>query len=380
MFQSYLFPISYAFMTFPLAALFFTLPFMIVQYRRHGYIHKVRALMLYLLLLYLMNAFYLVLLPLPASRHNLPPTGNSIQSIPFQFIQDIMQSFRAGSTDAPKSYWSVLSEPAFLQILFNVLLTVPFGMFLNYYFRTRWVVCLMLSFSLSLFFEVTQITGIYGFYDHPYRVFDVDDLMANTFGGILGFWVASWISGLLPKIEQLDAEANLVDKRVTFLRRSIAFMMDSCVVFLFYLTLRFLYVPGAYWIATGVYYILLPWLTNGRTVGKWVVRIHLQGLNGAKISLWGLLKRYGVLYCVFFGLQVLLLEPKVVDLLSSAWYLRLQGLFLLIDLLFFVHLIIKVFKKDSMLFYESISGTIHAISWPEKMGSQTEDVPPVSVN
>ncbi|NUU64329.1 VanZ family protein [Paenibacillus agri] len=380
MFQSYLFPISYAFMTFPIAALFFTLPFMIVQYRRHGYIHKVRALMLYLLLLYLMNAFYLVLLPLPASRHNLPPTGNSIQSIPFQFVQDIMQSFRAGSADAPKSYWSILSEPAFLQVLFNALLTVPFGMFLNYYFRTRWVVCLMLSFSLSLFFEVTQITGIYGFYDHPYRVFDVDDLMANTLGGILGFRAASWISGLLPKIEQLDAEANLVDKRVTFLRRSIAFMMDIGVVFLFYLALRFLYVPGAYWIATGVYYILLPWLTNGRTVGKWVVRIHLQGLNGAKISLWGLLKRYGVLYWAFFGLQVLLLEPKVVDLLSSAWYLRLQGLFLLVDLLFFIHLIIRVFKKDSLLFYESISGTIHAISWPEKIGSQTEDIPPVSVN
>ncbi|MFC3746525.1 VanZ family protein [Paenibacillus sp. GCM10012306] len=380
MFRSYLFPISYAFMTFPIAALFFTLPFMIVQYRRHGYIHKVRALMLYLLLLYLMNALYLVLLPLPASRHNLAPTGNSIQSIPFQFIQDIMQGFRAGSADAPKSYWSILSEPAFLQVLFNVLLTVPFGMFLNYYFRTRWVVCLMLSFSLSLFFEVTQITGIYGFYDHPYRVFDVDDLMANTLGGILGFRAASWISGLLPRIEQLDAEANLVNKRVTSLRRSLAFMMDLCVLLLIYLLLRFLNVPGAYWIATGIYYILLPRLTNGRTFGKWVVRIHLQGLNGTKITLWELVKRYGVLYWGFFGLQVLLLEPKVVDALSSSWYLRLQGLFMLIDLLFFIHLIIKILKKDSVLFYESISGTSHAISWPEKMGSPKEEVPPVSVN
>lgn len=61
MFHSYLFPISYAFMTFPVAALFFTLPFLIVQYRKHGYINKVRAIMLYLLLLYLMNAYFLVL-------------------------------------------------------------------------------------------------------------------------------------------------------------------------------------------------------------------------------------------------------------------------------------------------------------------------------
>jgi glycopeptide antibiotics resistance protein len=379
MFQSYLFPISYAFMTFPIAALFFTLPFLIVQYRRHGYINKVRALMLYLLLLYLMNALYLVLLPLPASMHNLPRAGSSIQPIPFQFIQDIMQGTRI-SYNAISSYWSLLREPAFLQVLFNVLLTVPFGMFLNYYFRTRWVVCLMLSFGLSLFFEVTQITGIYGIYDHPYRVFDVDDLMANTLGGIIGFRVAAWISGLLPRIEKLDAEADLSAKRVTYLRRGIAFMLDGCVWILCYVILRMLQVPGAYWIGTGAFFIVVPLLTNGRTFGKWVVRIKLQSADGERISLWGLIVRYGLLYWGFFGLHTLLLEPKVMHALSSPWNVIVQALALLIDLLFLIHLITRVFKKDSVLFYEAISKTTHTISWPEKQGKQADTVVTASVD
>lgn len=92
MFQSYLFPISYAFLTFPIAALLFTVPFLIIQYRRHGYIHKYRAVLLYLLLLYMMNAFYLVILPLPKTIHNDPLDVSSyMQWIPFQFIQDIIR-------------------------------------------------------------------------------------------------------------------------------------------------------------------------------------------------------------------------------------------------------------------------------------------------
>lgn len=137
MFHSYFFPISYAFMMFPIAALIFTLPFLIVQYRRHGYIHKLRALILYLLLLYLMNAYFLVLLPMPSSRHNMAPSGSMMQLVPLQFIQDIIDGSKI-IPDQISTYWSLLREPAFLQVIFNIALTVPFGLFLGYYFRTRW--------------------------------------------------------------------------------------------------------------------------------------------------------------------------------------------------------------------------------------------------
>ncbi|UUZ86217.1 VanZ family protein [Paenibacillus sp. P26] len=224
----YLLPISYAFLTFPVAALLFTLPFLIVQYRRHGYINKIRALLLYLFLLYLMNALFLVILPLPASRHNSPPDAASyVQWIPLHFILDIMKETEV-RLDQPSTYLHLLKERAFLQVIFNMFLTVPFGMFLRYYFRAGWSKCLVTTFLLSLFFEVTQVTGIYGFYDYPYRLFDVDDLLMNTAGGMIGFVAAEWLSSVLPRIDLLDANVDLKQKRVSYTRRGIAFLLDWC--------------------------------------------------------------------------------------------------------------------------------------------------------
>jgi len=364
MVQSYLFPISYAFMAFPLAALLFTLPFLIVQYRRHGYIHKTRALILYLLLLYLMNAFFLVLMPLPASRHNLPPSAAAIQYIPFQFVQDIINHSTVSSDD-PSTYWSLLREPALLQVLFNMVLTVPFGMFLSYYFRTRWVVCILLAFGLSLSFEVTQITAIFGFYDYAYRIFDVDDLITNTLGAIIGYKIASWISALLPRIEQLDSHVDRSAKRVTFTRRGLAFLIDGALCLGGIALLSFWPVHITYWLITGLYYMLIPALAHGQTPGKWMVRIRVAAGNGKRLSLWALMIRYGLLYWVVMGLHVLL-TPTVLHHLPSLVNWTLQVLVLGTDLWFLSHCLRHILKKDRLLFYERASHTSHVIAWPER--------------
>ncbi len=280
MFESYLFPIAYAFMAFPVAALFFTLPFLVVQYRRHGYINKVRAFVLYLFLLYLMNAVFLVMLPLPATRHNPPLSAGTMQLVPFNFIQDILKETSVVK-GVPSTYLHLLKERAVLQVLFNVLLTVPFGMLVRYYFRFGPLRCLLLSFLLSLFFEVTQLTGIYGIFDHAYRVFDVDDLMTNTLGGIIGFLAAEWLSGLLPRIEHLDKGVDLSAKRVSYTRRGLAFLFDIVICGVLLLICNMLRIPGAYFVSTGLYFMLLPYLTGGCTFGKWLVRIRLSDNPGA---------------------------------------------------------------------------------------------------
>lgn len=82
--------------------------------------------------------------------------------MPLQFVQDIIRETSVSPAHL-SSYVHLLKERAFLQVVFNVVMTVPFGMFLRYYFRARWGWCLILSFILSLFFEVTQLTGLYGF-------------------------------------------------------------------------------------------------------------------------------------------------------------------------------------------------------------------------
>lgn len=364
MFESYLFPISYAFMSFPAAALLFTLPFLIVQYRRYGYIHKLRAMILYLLLLYLLNVFYLIMLPFPDSRHNLPPAGGSLQLTPLQFIGEILHSSRF-TADDPSTYVSLLSEPPFYQAVFNVLLTVPFGMFLGYYFRTRWVVCILLSFSLSLLFEITQITAIYGFFDHPYRVFDVDDLITNTLGGIAGYRIALWISAALPQIERLDANEDLGAKRVTYTRRGIAFMLDACVWLPAAFLLSLSRVPYPLWITLAFYFILIPRITGGRTPGKWVVRIRVQGKSGG-LRLWMLIVRFGLLYAVLPGMNILLFDSAYAAALNPELAATARGMVLLVDLLFLIHLIISMFSKKE-LFYERFSSTRNLITWPDKV-------------
>jgi glycopeptide antibiotics resistance protein len=347
-------------MMFPIAAALFAVPFMIVQYRRHGYIHKVRAVVLYLLLLYLMNALFLILLPLPASVHNAPPKADSyFQLVPFHFVADILRE-TAVRADQPSTYWHLLKERAVWQVLFNIVLTVPFGMFLRYYFRANWLRCLLLSLGLSLLFETTQVTGIFGIYDYPYRLFDVDDLIANTGGGMVGFLVAEWVASHLPRIDKLDEQVDLTKKRVSYTRRGLAFLIDWFVLAPAMAILRVFDVPYPYVAAVLIYFIGVPYFTNGRTIGKWVVRIRLKG-RGEHVRLDELLLRYGVLYLLVFGLNLL----DVVYLAShgSRIVAALGAIALFVmDAAFGVHLIRCMIARKRKLFYEERSGTEHVIS------------------
>lgn len=384
MLANYLFPITYAFGAFPIVALLFTLPFLVVQYRRHGYVNKVRAFVLYLFLLYLLNALFLVMLPLPASRHNLPLRDGALQLIPFRFIQDIVKETVIVPGE-PSTYWRVLQERAFLQVIFNVALTVPFGMLIRYYFRSGPITSLILSFLLSLLIEVTQLTGIYGIYDYPYRVFDVDDLMTNTLGGMIGFLLAVWLSRYLPRIEHLDRGVNLATKRVTYTRRGLALFFDYLIWGALMTVIYRLGVKEAYFVSTGLYFMLMPYLTGGKTPGKWMVRIQLVGLpadegeqksNGSlaatvqrylsatkagrqTVGLLPLIVRYGLLYWGVFGLNRLIVFPPT-DM-PSLFRVLLAVLVLGVNMSFFIHVAKRFFRKEPLLFYEKISRTGHAI-------------------
>ncbi len=110
-----------------------------------------------------------------------------MQLSPFYFIQEISNHTSAILTK-PATYFYLLKESAFLQVAFNVLLTVPFGVYLRYYFRRSFLQTVCISFCLSLFFELTQVTGLYGIYNCAYRLFDIDDLFLNTLGGCNWFY------------------------------------------------------------------------------------------------------------------------------------------------------------------------------------------------
>ncbi|MEK0316289.1 VanZ family protein [Cohnella sp. 56] len=355
----YLFPISYAFLSFPVAAAVFTVPFLIVQYRRHGYIHKLRALILYLLLLYLLNAVYLILLPLPDSLHNAPPAADSyFQWTPFHFLADIARETRV-SFDRPSTYPLLFGERAVLQVAFNVLLTIPFGLFLRYYFRARWVRCLLLSFGLSLLFETTQVTGIFGIYDYPYRLFDVDDLMTNTLGGMIGYLAAEWLANRLPRIDRLDEGVDLSAKRVSYTRRLLAAAIDWCILLPVCAVLAVMHVPLLYAYASVVivYFVAVPYATNGRTAGKWVVRIRIRGRGDKeRVPLAALAARYGLLYLIAGGANLTYPIVAVRDFPPLALIPYAVGLFAL-NLWLAIHLIRCLFNRRRVPFHDKWSGT-----------------------
>lgn len=72
-------------------------------------------------------------------------------------------------------------------ILGNMLMFLPYGFFVGYYVRSeKWYVGLILSLITSISIEVTQM--LIG------RVFDIDDIMLNILGGMLGFYIFIYLN------------------------------------------------------------------------------------------------------------------------------------------------------------------------------------------
>ena len=77
------------------------------------------------------------------------------------------------------------------------------------------------TFLLSLFFELTQLTGLNFIYPRQYRLFDVDDLMINMLGGILGYFIMNKLKVLLPSREEINDSV-----KVSVLRKITSILID----------------------------------------------------------------------------------------------------------------------------------------------------------
>ncbi len=118
---------------------------------------------------------------------------------------------------------ALLREPAFLQIVLNVLLFVPLGYFVRVILHRGVVVATVLGLGLSLLIELTQKTGVWNLYDCAYRLFDVDDLIVNTLGATVG----SLLSILVVRRRRADV---VLPTTISFGRRLVGFASD--VVFI----------------------------------------------------------------------------------------------------------------------------------------------------
>ncbi len=278
-----------------------------------------------------------------------------MQLIPFTFIFDFLKETKV-QLNEPSTYLMILKERAFLQVILNVMLLMPLGVYCRYYFRKSLGKTVLITFLISLFFEITQITGLYGIYEAPYRLFDVDDLMLNTFGGMIGYLLAPKITYFLPGSDKFDVGIDLKSMQVGFIRRFVGAGIDILINFTIITVFNNLVVSV---VDLLLYYIILPYITNGITLGKLIVRIKIKGRR-ERITFKEILKRNGIL---FLTISIQLVLSFISPVFVVVYNLIISG-----------YILYKTIKNDKILFYERISGTKNVIVCNEKDTLEEENI------
>ncbi|MEV7068498.1 VanZ family protein [Streptomyces collinus] len=283
----YLLPIRTAALIFPGLALLMFVPTAVVIYRRHGVMTRWRVLSLYGGVYYALTALCLTIVPLPSPSVDVCakyPSFAHPQFMPGRAFADIWKEAHHRVTlDA-----LVLGNSAVWQTVFNLLLLLPLGVFVRIHFRKGLIVAAAAGLAGSLLFELTQYTGLWGLYACPYRLFAVDDLIANTAGAALGWAAAGPLARVLPALTTLDDRALDVHK-VPFGRRLVALLLDmtgaalltAAVAGLVFLGLgadAVLWVPPVVWV---LWFVMVPrW--SGATPGKHILLLKLVTRSGAR--------------------------------------------------------------------------------------------------
>lgn len=188
---------------FPFFAILFTVPILAFHFAYYKKFNIVRIGLDYAFLLYSLCFLAVVFLPLPSISQASKLSGHTIQYIPFHFIADIVKESPLRITNI-HTYIPALTNRAVLQVVFNIVLTIPFGMFLRFNYHMSFKRIIAYSFALSLFVEVMQLTGLCFIYKGSYRLCDIDDLMANTLGGYFGYRIMGMVEKHVPAIEFFD--------------------------------------------------------------------------------------------------------------------------------------------------------------------------------
>jgi len=363
MITQYLSPIAMSVGASLLILLLSALPYAIYNYRKRGQVPMRRTLIGYSFIWYLVAAYFLVILPLPSKEAVEALNTTHYNLKPFIFIEHFL-SYSGIDLSNPATYPSALLQPTAYTVYFNLFLTIPLGVYLRKYFGCNFFKTLLAGFLLSLFFEVTQLTGLYGFYPRPYRIFNVDDLFVNTIGAVMGFLMAPIFKGWTPEAETEDSFEKL--KEVTIPRRLLAFVIDLAVIAALYpLAQLFLenfflqnLIGGDFsfivaFLLSLIYFMGTTIALKKQTLGMAIVKISMHSYKGGEFSQARLLLRHLLFLLWFPGslgiLEVTVLEEPYLSFLYLAVFVILGAGFLDIG--------ISLNKGERKLIHERISKT-----------------------
>lgn len=227
-----------ALILWPTFSMLLTTPFIFARLIRRRRIIWSYVLGSYLLVLYGVGLLCFTLYPMPddptayCTAHNIQP-----QLIPFHWIADMLhESIR------------IVAE----QLIANIIFFIPLGALVFIYFRKPFSSALIWGFVFSIGIEIAQLTGNYGLYPCGYRLFDVDDLVMNTLGAIVGFLLAKVIGY---QIGQPPFSAPAAKN--TFFNRFLAWCLNVFFVLFFSLISQFVLTQFTSTRHFG--YVVIPW-------------------------------------------------------------------------------------------------------------------------
>ncbi len=353
--MNYVTAIKTAIFVFPIIAFLFTIPFILHQYHKYGSINRYRALIIYSFILYLIVIYFLVILPLPNIKDVSIPKGRTMNLVPFAFVSDFLTNSSFLFNDS-STYLKAFSEPSFYVAAFNILMTIPFGMYLRYYFKCSFKKVFLCGFLLSLFFELTQLTGLYFIYPYPYRLFDVDDLILNTFGSLLGYLLFGIIKGILPTREQIDKISLEKGKSVSGFRRLTSFCLDILICLVLYVGISLVFNNKFLkYILLFTYFVIIPYFYNGKTLGSSFLKLRLEFPNKTFLRL-SLRLVFLYFYYFFFNYFILTFGFSLINYFNLEKELYLVLLLIFISMLFYFINIFYLIVKNK-LFYDRLFKT-----------------------
>ncbi|WP_326565466.1 VanZ family protein [Amycolatopsis rhabdoformis] len=311
-------------------AFLLVVPYAVMSYRRRGEFGPGRAIAALGFLVYCCALITYTLLPTPEIDAAYCATHESLRHPvvnPLQFLSD-MKQFHTG----------LLGNPALRQVLFNVALFVPWGVFLRRLYLKGPAFAIASGFLVSLLIETTQLTGVWFLVDCPYRLFDTGDLLSNTIGAAVGALVAPVFGR---PHERLDAKAP---RPVRSGRRLFGMLLDLIAVTLLGVALNVAVVAVQLlldphkgvgnpvlsavlgeWVPALVLLLVVPLVGNGATPGQRAVLLTMVTKDDEKPSPSQMVVRFvfgSGGYFVAVGITTALAQPST---FTGLWIL-LSGL------------------------------------------------------
>lgn len=217
-------------------------PLLAWQHRRYGRLSPARLLGSAAVTVYVVALVTYTWLPLPERNEQWCAQNGVVGQNwqPFRFVETVTEAISAHGLAGSVTVVTVL------QVVFNVVLFLPWGAVVRGFLHRSVLTATLSGLVASVVIEATQATGLWFIYPCAYRFADIDDVLMNTLGALLGALLAPALIWWMPRARALSASRSQ-PRPITVWRRwtgmfidAFAFWAISTVLTLLYRTVRLL--------------------------------------------------------------------------------------------------------------------------------------------